>query len=1471
MRKSRKNRRRSIIGYILVAALTLVLCFSCVGDRALALLNEEELVRFSVYSARNNIEVSTLFIGTYLINIEALNDELYEKALNSASESDQMNMYYKSEVGEGLWYDVTEAESLKDIMNSALSVPESELADLFVQYYVGADGIMIDVLDGREVNPFDVPNPYDLSKLAELEPLWTQYTNSAQVSTVSQDDYLKAKNSETTGNKRVDVYTYQLLSAFFSMDLRDSTTDGYDKDLKRLYQAYKSLKRDGKNEEADIVYSLMASVDAARRSVVMNKLAMLDENALAALYDLSAGKYYTTKGNFKSPYDLGDISANEPRYLKTLKEALMDVNGKKVKSDVDVVFQGDPNVLSAIGDSMEKCQESYYDLESKALADADSVLGHAQYAFSRQVIDEISSSGAGNSIAYLRDVRNITESIVKNSESEIYLLDRSLLNLAESRYAEAVAAGASADYSREQSRGASAAALENILNSEMDDLEARRTELEFLIDAYKMRAGAADSLLYVKGCIEWTTGLYQSVPGDDFKARANGSLDSHISWLSETQDQIRQSDESLKSELDKLYEKKEELQRKRDQELDNNNLAAAKKYDDMIAAVDRDILDAAARYGKSADSELANKILNEALEELAKDAKADVTNAVAALNGLQAYDALEKLYSRLDAAGNTSGSEYRTGANADERRSNQILSDALAKLEANPDADVTEEISALYGMGAEDILNKLYEKLDELGNSSGAEYRPGTETLDVLAEQSLDDALMKLDGDPKADMSGAVALLKGLGNADGLKELCEKLDKLGNNSASRFRSVRDSVGALAEEKLEDTLERLAQNPKADASSALVILKAMGQKEAFDQLCEKLDDLDNNSGKEYRHGTVSTAAVADKILNDAMSKLSSNSKADVTDAVAALNEMAVTDQVNGQHAKENKKKLLDKLDLLNNTSGGAFRSGPEEVSRLAEKEASAAMAKLNLNPSADVSDAVALLKAMDETAALRNLADKLDHSGNDSGAEYRGANVSTKALADKILSDAIAKLDADAKADVTSAVAALSSLKERGSQSKQIAEEALTKLYEKLDSMRNTSGEDFHADAEEISVLAEKECNSAIAKVNRDSSADVSGAVALLKAMNEASVLQELLDKMDQAGNKSGSAYRSDTVTGKALADKILSDAMTKLGTDPKSDVTAAIAALSVLKEKDQQSKQAAEEALDKIYEKLNSMKNNSGDAFRYGDPSPEEIAEKILEDALMTLGPTPKADVTAAVAALSNMGAKAALEKLDEKLDELENTSGLAMRPGGSSGGSSGSGSGNGSGSGSEKGPSAASLRMDEDDIKSALKSAFGKSVENMDAEELATATAVASRFGREGSAAARTLAVSLADLMRSKNSKYLYNQYKEKNPEYVSLRTIGLCTDYRYYYDSSRRTATMTMGVNAMIFRSGSDQVELSEKTEKLTCVTVLNGDVYIAKADAETRLGCTSEYVPNTQYAICITDSMEGKVKDVLKGIME
>ena len=61
------------------------------------------------------IENSTLAIGTHLIHLSALTDSLYEIANTSAEESGQGQIYYKSELGEGAWFDITSATSLLDI------------------------------------------------------------------------------------------------------------------------------------------------------------------------------------------------------------------------------------------------------------------------------------------------------------------------------------------------------------------------------------------------------------------------------------------------------------------------------------------------------------------------------------------------------------------------------------------------------------------------------------------------------------------------------------------------------------------------------------------------------------------------------------------------------------------------------------------------------------------------------------------------------------------------------------------------------------------------------------------------------------------------------------------------------------------------------------------------------------------------------------------------------------------------------------------------------------------------------------------------------------------------------------------------------------------------------------------------------------------------------------------------------------
>ena len=141
MRRNKKDKkkitRRILQAGLIAVAVTAVLL---IRRNALAIFNEDKAMRFSEYSSSHTIDNSVLFMGTYLININAMSDELYEKAQESQSESNQMEVYYKSELANGSWFDVTDAEKLSDIMDSGKVVSETELADLFVQYYVGADG-----------------------------------------------------------------------------------------------------------------------------------------------------------------------------------------------------------------------------------------------------------------------------------------------------------------------------------------------------------------------------------------------------------------------------------------------------------------------------------------------------------------------------------------------------------------------------------------------------------------------------------------------------------------------------------------------------------------------------------------------------------------------------------------------------------------------------------------------------------------------------------------------------------------------------------------------------------------------------------------------------------------------------------------------------------------------------------------------------------------------------------------------------------------------------------------------------------------------------------------------------------------------------------------------------------------------------------------------------------------------------------
>ena len=176
---------------------------------------------------------------------------------------------------------------------------------------------------------------------------------------------------------------------------------------------------------------------------------------------------------------------------------------------------------------------------------------------------------------------------------------------------------------------------------------------------------------------------------------------------------------------------------------------------------------------------------------------------------------------------------------------------------------------------------------------------------------------------------------------------------------------------------------------------------------------------------------------------------------------------------------------------------------------------------------------------------------------------------------------------------------------------------------------------------------------------------------------------------------------------------------------------------------------------------------------------------------------------------------------------------------------------------------------MTEADIIAALEDAIGKDFNSFNEADYAISTAAVSKFARSGNVPAKDLTSRFADQMRSKGNRYLYSQYSEKTPDYISLKTIGDCTPYRYFYDDSRRTATMTQGAKAYIFNTGNNMVIRGSDTEELKYIPVMQKYPYISGEDAEALFNCKDEYLSGTSFAVCLTGTMDAKVEEILSAL--
>ncbi len=716
-------RGKPLLHMLLSAAAVLVL----VGGSVLAFAMIDDTN--SVHIRADEIEDSTLIIGSHLIYLGAMNDQIYQTAMESAQDASQFKRYYKSELAGGVWYDVTEAGALADITTAGVVVTNREIEDLYMTHHTKSDGITYDLRTGKSVCVFDINDPYDLEGLSELEPIKMQYDVLAQTPDLSET------------NER----DMQLIKEIYEKERKTEKTEELDAALYELQIYYEILIRDGADTAmSDMVMSVMEKVDAARRAEVLSSL---QDSELENL-NRAVGRDYTyLKGEVTGDLEEEETEAEpeeDDEEPEAGEEGGEEEDAGRAKLDS---FTLNTDLLTAIGEAISNVQESYIDAVSNMLEEGTTVLSMVEYELSMRLADNAAAenfAGCDDAVTRLIYLERIGNSVIREEDAEREFIETELLPRSESAYRASLSAGIGELYQTLPSTAA-AATRANVLRQQKNETEIIRNELQFIIQAYTSRMAAETAMEHISERIEGCDDFRNGIRNDAFAEYAQSSVDAHLDWLRQTLTGLQ---DSLGSRtMDHLMEQKEQLQTERMTALDKNQLSIAKKLDAQIAAVDQEMEDledslnavlqsdntsesekarAAAQLGERNASAALRAMRQNALDDLRDgnlEGVENIVDGVGALASVQpegALGALKDIYQELS-------NQELTGAGANTGAVRDLLS-KVEEVTAEQMSNFTNDFSKA------DIARLIQGFLEENG---GDVELPVEGLLDSLTLESL--------------------------------------------------------------------------------------------------------------------------------------------------------------------------------------------------------------------------------------------------------------------------------------------------------------------------------------------------------------------------------------------------------------------------------------------------------------------------------------------------------------------------------------------------------------------------------------------------------------------------------------------------------------------------------------------------------------------------------------------------------------
>ena len=640
---------------------------------SLARFNLDRAVYFNQQQL-DSVEDATLLVGTHLIHISVINDQIYEVAQISQTDTGQSNLYYKSEIGDGQWYEISNASALADISFTGTPVDDSTILELGLTNETRSDAITYDLTTGNPICPYNTTDPYDIADLSETLSLQTVY---------EYDKQMIDNDAETD----TILYEFYAIKYFFEQtSIRDDITNLCDNTLGQLHEFYLSQAyQDVPLQELVQILVAEEYIDHERRAQVMDHL---EENGISDL-----------TGRLSAPTELPDPYDDEI-------------------DDDDLPETTSSMATEAVSDAYSTIEESFTEHDSQKLVQGKSILAQCQYADLQYLYYNVSGGsfnrtadvntyfkhgGDGSTnIQRLAAMENISESVVGyRRDLEKSILTDELVPYGRDLLSRQTSSGEGSKYQAlSAAEGTTNEQLDAALSDQKSEAESTRLELQFFITNLRNRMADTDMIAYIDERLDEANAMYEAVKDDDYIEYAHEVVQAYIDFLEALKSDIESGIDGGSDELQELLDEYTEGYQTA---LDNNDLGEADRYAALIDAVSDQMGDGSGTgYGDSTVSDLMNSLANAIGEGNSSQVLNDI-NALAAMsaidpNGVQ--NALNDAKNRI--AGSTELSDSDVSGLLDAVGS--AIADGQDKFSGKISAsDLDNLLNSLFGGGFDSL------------------------------------------------------------------------------------------------------------------------------------------------------------------------------------------------------------------------------------------------------------------------------------------------------------------------------------------------------------------------------------------------------------------------------------------------------------------------------------------------------------------------------------------------------------------------------------------------------------------------------------------------------------------------------------------------------------------------------------------------------------------------------------------------